>query len=224
MKKLGKLFTSRKGGGEEMRKLRVLCFILGIVSLGLFLSIRNRENTYNEIASKVLRLHVIGNSDSIQDQRLKMEVKKDIEDYLKKNMPDVKDAKEAESYLIEEGEKLKEIGERRIRGRGYEYVITMETREMFFPKKNYEKYEFPAGNYRAVRFVIGEGKGKNWWGILYPNLCLTEGSYEVIEEEQDEKLKAILSEEEYRTILSAKTEDTQVSFRCMEIIQEWLSR
>lgn len=66
-----------------MRKLRVLCFILGIVSLGLFLSIRNRENTYNEIASKVLRLHVIGNSDSIQDQRLKMEVKKDIEDYLK---------------------------------------------------------------------------------------------------------------------------------------------
>ena len=70
----------------------------------------------------------------------------------------------------------------------------------------------------------GEGKGKNWWGILYPNLCLTEGSYEVIEEEQDEKLKAILSEEEYRTILSAKTEDTQVSFRCLEIIQEWLSR
>lgn len=224
MKKLGKLFTSMKDGGDEMRRTRVLCFILGVVSLGLFCSISDKENTYNKIASKVLRLHVIGNSDSIEDQRLKMEIKRDIEGYLKENMPDVRDVKEAESYLIEEEDKLKEIGERRIRDRGYEYAITMETREMFFPKKIYEKYEFPAGNYRAVRFVIGEGEGKNWWGILYPNLCLTEGSYEVIEEEQDEKLKAILSEEEYRTILFAKTEETQVSFRCLEIIQEWLGR
>jgi stage II sporulation protein R len=70
-----------------------------------------------------------------------------------------------------------------------------------FPEKNYGDYVFPEGNYRALRIVLGEGNGQNWWCVMYPNMCFSGSVYETVTEDADEALKEVLSEEEYRRII-----------------------
>ena len=97
-----------------------------------------------------------------------------------------------------------------VREAGYGYEVHAAIEETDFPSKTYGKFTFPAGKYEALRVVIGEGAGHNWWCVMYPNMCFEGSMYEVVDESAGEELKKVLSKEEYRAVL----EEENYEVRC----------
>ena len=95
---------------------------------------------------------------------------------------------------------LKEIAEKKIRQEGYDYPVTVSLGTTYFPVKEYGDMAFPAGDYEALRVQIGKSKGRNWWCVVYPSLCLVDGVYQTVPENSKDKLKQVLSTSEYRVL------------------------
>lgn len=124
----------------------------------------------------VLRLHVIANSDSPTDQALKLEVKDRIVTRMGEEFIDVKNAEEARSIALNQKDEIKELAEAVVASRGYDYPVAVYIGEFDFPTKSYGNVVLPQGRYEAVRVVLGEGAGKNWWCVLFPPLCMVSSS------------------------------------------------
>jgi stage II sporulation protein R len=95
-----------------------------------------------------------------------------------------------------------------------------------FPAKQYSNIVLPAGEYKALRILIGEAKGKNWWCVMFPPLCFVDENNGVIDKETDEKLRSVLTEEEYNLIAEdniEKTKDVKMKFKIVEIIEALVS-
>ena len=115
----------------------------------------------SELADKLTRLHVLANSDSPEDQTLKLQVR-----------DAVLVASEGEPVLNEQLlQKLERAAQTEVIRRGYGYPVTVTRERCYFDTRVYETFSLPAGYYDAVRVVIGEGAGKNWWCVIYPPLC-----------------------------------------------------
>jgi stage II sporulation protein R len=153
------------------------------------------------IADKVLRFHVIANSDSEEDQNIKYEVRDAVGSYMKELLDGAVNEAECEEIVTLNVAEIKEHAEDTVINAGADYGVTVELADVDFPEKNYGDYVFPEGNYRALRIVLGEGNGQNWWCVMYPNMCFSGSVYETVTEDADEALKEVLSEEEYRRII-----------------------
>lgn len=165
------------------------------------------------MAQEILRFHVIANSDSEEDQTLKMKVKEGVVSYVS-TLTQVGDDLESTKYIISlYMEEIKKEAQRIIEQEGYSYEVEVELTESYFPVKSYGEAVFPAGVYQALKIEIGEAEGKNWWCVLYPNLCFVDSAYGVLEEDQKEMLKEVLTEEEYESIFQADSEDIKISFK-----------
>lgn len=125
-----------------------------------------------ELPDRLFRLHILANSDSEEDQELKYALR----DYLLEDMEETfTGCVSAEDAKQRAKEKLPEITEkarRFISDSGYDYKITASVENIFFTTRRYGNTVVPAGNYDALRIVIGEGEGKNWWCVMFPPLCL----------------------------------------------------
>ena len=120
-----------------------------------------------------LRLHVLANSDSPEDQAVKLEVR----DAILEAAADVAPAtgvQDAERLVMERGAQLQAAVERVLRERGFSYGVQLYLGKSDFPDKTYGGVTYPAGEYEALRVVLGEGKGQNWWCVIYPPLCLAD--------------------------------------------------
>lgn len=165
------------------------------------------------MAQEILRFHVIANSDSEEDQTLKMKVKEGVVSYVS-TLTQVGDDLESTKYIISlYMEEIKKEAQRIIEQEGYSYEVEVELTESYFPVKSYGEAVFPAGVYQALKIEIGEAEGKNWWCVLYPNLCFVDSAYGVLEEDQKKMLKEVLTEEEYESIFQADSEDIKISFK-----------
>ena len=121
--------------------------------------------------SKALRLHVIANSDSDEDQRIKLLVR----DAVLECMGGCEGAatpKEARELLLSKGELLQEAADRVLLEEGADYGASLISGRFDFPEKTYAGNTYPAGEYEALRIVLGEGEGQNWWCVMFPPLCL----------------------------------------------------
>ena len=154
-----------------------------------------------EIAEKVLRFHVLANSDSAEDQNLKLKVRDAVGVYLGQKLQDVDNLSECEKVVDDNLDGIVSVAREVILKEGYQYPVTANVVETSFPVKTYGAYTFPAGDYEALRVVIGAGEGHNWWCVLYPNMCFSGSMYEVTGEEAEQKLREVLDEEEYEQIL-----------------------
>lgn len=152
------------------------------------------------LAQEVLRFHILANSDSEEDQALKMDVKEQVLAFLKNSMPDGMDVEETEEWMRRNTDKLEETGKKTILLAGKDYPVSAAVTTCYFPEKTYGDVTFPAGNYKALRIEIGAAKGHNWWCVLYPNLCFTDATNAVVPEEGKEELKNVLTEEEYSKV------------------------
>ena len=117
--------------------------------------------TQRELAEKITRLHVLANSDTSEDQLLKLKVRDAV-------------LRVAEQYEGIDAAVLNEMeanAQRVVADEGYDYPVTVSRGEYYFDTRVYETFALPAGKYDAVRVVIGEGAGKNWWCVVYPQLC-----------------------------------------------------
>ncbi len=130
------------------------------------------EESYNDITATVFRLHILANSDSEDDQQLKLKVRDAVLAETSCIFEDCGSADEsaeaAEKYLVE----IKDIAERTIEANGYDYPVKCEVTDMDFDDRVYGTITMPAGHYKTLRITIGEAKGKNWWCVMFPPLCL----------------------------------------------------
>ncbi|MBE7011763.1 MAG: stage II sporulation protein R [Ruminococcaceae bacterium] len=192
-------------------------FKAGIVIFGIILVfsiITYAKNTQKNIADSVLRLHVIANSNSKDDQELKLKVRDRLlsegMNFFNKNMS----LEDTKKYIIENNDEIRKIAEDEIRRNGYDYKVEIMVGEFAFPAKYYESIMLPSGKYDAVRVIIGEGKGENWWCVMYPPMCALDG---ITVKNGKNQLKKSLSGEEYR-LISKKNPPTEIRFKIVDFI------
>lgn len=127
--------------------------------------------TQSELADRVVRLHVLANSDSKEDQALKLKVRDAILERTAETVRGVEDREEAEQRLTAVLPELEETASAVIADAGYAYGVRVELAETAFPTKEYEGFALPAGEYLALRVLIGAAEGQNWWCVVFPPLC-----------------------------------------------------
>ena len=197
---------SRKGVFMDWIKKAVAVFLL--VGLAFCMEqgkeqIQERD-MQQEIADKVLRFHVRANSDSKEDQALKLRVRDAVGVLMKEKLKDAASLEDCKRITGQELGEIVDKAEDVIRESGYTYAVEASVSAVDFPDKTYGAYTFPAGRYDALEVVIGNGAGHNWWCVLYPNMCFAGSTYEVVEEQAKEKLQRTLTNEEYQSLMEKK--------------------
>lgn len=132
--------------------------------------------TQETVAEKVVRLHVLANSDSQEDQALKLRVRDKVLERATALLEASADRKEAEGLLRGDLLEIERIAAEEIAAAGYDYSVTAQLTNTDFPTREYDGFSLPAGNYLALRVVIGEGQGQNWWCVVFPPLCTAAAS------------------------------------------------
>ncbi|MGD8190366.1 stage II sporulation protein R [Brevibacillus ginsengisoli] len=128
------------------------------------------------IPQESIRLRIIANSDSFQDQWLKRKVRDAIVDQMNVWVKDLHSYDEAHAYVATKVPELQKVVDHTISQYGFTYKADVDFGEVPFPTKLYGSYVYPAGNYEALRVRIGEAKGQNWWCVLFPPLCFIDMS------------------------------------------------
>lgn len=130
----------------------------------------NREQA--ALADSIIRLHVIANSDSHADQELKYQVRDRILTEAAALYQPGDDLQQVRKSMEDNLTLLAEAGREVVEEQGYDYPVSASLERTWFPTKKYTDFALPAGNYTALRIVVGEGKGENWWCVAFPPLCL----------------------------------------------------
>ncbi len=171
------------------------------------------EAVTKNVSDKIIRLHVIANSDSEIDQNVKLSVR----DAILKEMNEEQKGKDITFLSVEENEeKLISAAENVLKENGCTYGCTLETGRFSFPVKSYENITLPAGKYDAVRVVLGDGKGQNWWCVMFPPLCFSDGTKGSLTEENEETLKQMVGEDSYVAI-SDEVITLKPAFKAVEL-------
>ena len=175
----------------------------------------------NSIANSVFRLHVIANSDSEEDQNLKLKVRDELLSYMNIISKDSKTKEEAMKIADEHKEEFIQIAERTIKENGYDYTVNIQIGKADFPTKYYGDISLPEGEYDALKVQIGEAKGKNWWCVMFPPLCFVDVSTGIVPDNSKQELKQSLNDEEYDLI--SKTDENEIAFKfkIVELFQNW---
>lgn len=167
------------------------------------------------LAEKVIRLHVIANSDTPEDQALKLQVRDRILEEAALCLDPQGGVDGAEEDLRASLERLSAAGQEVVAAEGLDYQVTASLEETWFPTKQYTDFALPAGNYTALRIVIGQGGGQNWWCVVFPPLCL--GS--VTETVEETAYAGGFSQEEV-SLITGESEGYVVKFKAMELWEE----
>lgn len=208
------------------RRFVILCIsiLIGLTVTYVFGSEPKAGEMQQEIAQKVLRFHVLANSDSEEDQCLKLKVKEAVVEYLSPYLDkDNLTLEEAKKCVEEQKKNVIAVAENIISENGYHYSVTAELTKDYFPVKSYGDVTLPAGEYEAFRIKIGEAKGKNWWCILYPPLCFVDVSYGFVPEESKETLHSLLEEDAYQLVVNGglAEDNVEVRFKLGEILRSF---
>ncbi|MCI9062605.1 MAG: stage II sporulation protein R [Romboutsia sp.] len=199
-----------------------LIAIISVMTISISGEVKKISTASEDYKDKLIRFHVIANSDSDEDQNLKLKVRDAIIDYLQPKLLESESIEESESIIKKEYSELEKISKNIILENGYNYDIQVGIDYSEFPTKQYSNVILPAGEYKALRIIIGEGKGKNWWCVMFPPLCFVDEQKGIIDKDTDDKLREVLTEEEYE-LISQKTSKqmnrVQIKFKIAEIIQ-----
>lgn len=177
------------------------------------------SNVSEGLAEDIFRLHILANSDSEEDQALKLKVRDAVLEYMKTLTADISDKQAVIELSKKHSDDFKKIAEQIIQENGYDYSVTIEIGNFYFPTKYYGNISLPAGNYDALKIEIGQAKGQNWWCSLFPPLCFVSVSSGVVDEEGEEYLKENLSDEEF-AIVSGSSSEVEFKFKIIEMINK----
>ena len=175
-----------------------------------------------QLADRVIRFHVIANSDTPEDQALKLQVRDAVLSATEEFYPQEATLEEARDALSDHLGELARTGQETVEAAGYDYPVTASlVHNYWFPTKTYTDFALPAGQYTALRIEIGEGAGQNWWCVVFPPLCL--GS--VTETVEETAADAGLTEGQV-SLITGEDEGYVVKFRAIELLEEfkgWLA-
>jgi stage II sporulation protein R len=168
----------------------------------------------SEIYSNVLRLHVIANSDSEDDQNLKLLVRDAVLAEAQILLCDVYDRAKAEETVMQNIDILRSVAEKTVLDNGYDYPVAIELGKEEYPTKNYESCSFPAGEYTSLRILIGEAAGQNWWCVLFPPLCLSAAT------DADAFASVGITDNQYQIITDSESTKYKIRFKILESFSE----
>lgn len=206
-----------------LKKSNLSKFFIIFLLLAIFILLS--ANSYvnavsSNIADGVFRLHVIANSDSVEDQNLKYKVRDALLDYMNSICSDVSSKEDAMNIASEHLEDFKAIAENVIYENNYTYPVSVEIGKYDFPTKNYGDVSIPAGIYDALRVKIGKASGKNWWCVMFPPLCFVDVSSGIVPNESKELLQENMSTEEYDLLTnSSNNSDLNFKFKIVELFE-----
>lgn len=188
--------------------LLLITVLIGFLSITL---IHLRKNsvyaaTQQELASHVVRFHVLAESDSEEDQRLKLLVKTAVLEYMEQPLARASSAEEALALLNTYTDDILRVAYDVLAEEGSTLSVKAGTELVYFPEKTYGDLTFPEGYYTAYRILLGSGSGQNWWCVLYPPLCFIDVTHCVVPEDSKEEIRSFLSEEEYALIVSEQSD------------------
>lgn len=152
-----------------MKKIAKLLFtsILLLAILWVADVIRDRQTLSNDL----IRLHVVANSDSEEDQAVKLLVRDAVTEYLQTNMTDVSDTQQALDFLQRHIPQLTELANQTLADAGSDDRAEITLTQEEFPTRQYDTFSLPAGVYESLRIRIGDAQGQNWWCVVFPSLC-----------------------------------------------------
>ena len=168
-----------------------------------------------EIYDSVIRLHVLANSDSDEDQSLKLLVRDAVLAEAQALLKDTKTREEARALLSENLDAIERAARDCVAQNGSDYDVSVFLGDEEYPTRVYENLAFPSGEYLSLRVMIGEGAGQNWWCVLFPPLCLSAATTKASAEEVF--LSAGLSEEQYRIITDSDNTKYKLRFKILEM-------
>ncbi|MED0716757.1 stage II sporulation protein R [Aeribacillus composti] len=149
-----------------------------------------KQNETVIIPDEAIRLRILANSDSPEDQALKRNVRNAVNEAINQWVQDLTSIEEARKIIRAKIPEIKDIVQIVLKQENSSQSFTVEFKKIQFPTKLYGNFLYPAGNYEAILITLGEGKGANWWCVLFPPLCFVDfSSGEAIQqdEEKDEK-------------------------------------
>ncbi len=176
--------------------LTVELAVLAAFIITCVISTMSFASACDDIRNSVLRMHVVANSDSEEDQCLKLKVRDAVLEAGKEYFDNSESAAQAEEKLIPVKDELEKVAQKVVEENGYDYDVKVNIGNAYFPTKTYDgEVTLPAGEYEAVNVIIGSGQGHNWWCVMFPPMCLPAA-------ESDTELDEVLSEREYEIVKS----------------------
>lgn len=210
-------------------KSRLSVFLLTfsvLIALSLPVSALFPSLSEAKLYSSVIRLHILANSDSAEDQQLKLSVRDEVLNTVSDILRNAESKSEAEEVLKQNIELIKQSAEKVIVSSGYSYSVSVTLTEEQYPTRTYENVTLPAGEYTSLRILIGEAEGQNWWCVLFPKLCITAetevGGAAVIDETEEELVRAGLTPDQIR-LITGNSPDVKIKFRILEYFGVYLS-
>ena len=197
---------------------RIEVSILAAILFSLVLSMCTINTECREIRSSILRLHVLANSDSTEDQELKLKVRDRLLEMSETTYSQAKTKQDAVQATQASLDMLRNEAANVIQSNGYSYPVSVSLETCYFNTRTYGNITLPAGNYQALRVVIGKGQGHNWWCVMLPPLCVSAAS------ETEAELKDVLSREQLELV---EGDGYEIKFKCVEMYEElkqYLSR
>jgi stage II sporulation protein R len=201
-----------KSAARKITRLEVSILLAMVIafSASLFQFGKGCEN----VRENVLRLHVIANSDSDSDQRLKLLVRDTVLLKGSSVFDGSVNVENARQIIVPNTELLEKAALDVVRQNGFDYGVTVTVGKEFFETRTYGGITFPAGTYEAVKVVIGAGKGHNWWCVMFPPMCLPAAT--------DESVYAYLNKDGVAVVSSSPK--YEIRFKAIEIIEKAKSR
>ena len=197
-------------------RFSVAIVILLVILMALsFLPVHGEQKVYDT----VVRLHVLANSDSEEDQALKLKVRDAV---LEATAPLVKGCTtqaEAIEILNAHLSDLETAARGALETEGRSDAVTVLLGEETYPTRTYESCAFPAGRYVSLRVCIGAAEGQNWWCCLFPPLCLSAATAK--EDNEDAFLQVGLTKEQYGIITETENTQYKVRFKILEVLEDW---
>ncbi len=192
-----------------MKKFK-LAVAFGLIFAILFGCYQSFAAECNDISDRVLRLHILANSDTDADQELKLAVRDRILEETSGIFNIQGDLRAAEQNALDNLEFIRQVAQDEVNARGYDYTVQAELTNMLFDTRTYGEITMPSGNYDAVRITIGKAEGHNWWCVLYPPLCIPAA-------QPKEELSDVLTESEMKVVQS--NPKYEVRFAIVEFFQ-----
>ena len=209
---------------KKFKRLKIGKIFVILILLSLFIlisAISYVDAVSNNIADSVFRLHVIANSNSKEDQELKLKVRDELLSYMNIISKDSTSKQEAMQIANEHKEEFTQIAEKVIKENGYNYTVNVQIGKADFPTKYYGDITLPAGTYDALKVQIGEAKGQNWWCVMFPPLCFVDVSTGIVPDNSKQELKQSLDNEEYDLISKTDNNEIPFKFKIVELFQNW---
>ena len=153
------------------RKLIDIALALGLTA-SIILSMSGFSASCRDMYENIIRIRIIANSDSEEDQNLKLKVRDAVLENTKLLFEDADSYSEAVTIAQNNLEFIRLVAEKEIRAEGFDYSVSLALKDEYFDTREYDNFTLPAGVYETLVFTIGEGEGQNWWCVLFPQVCV----------------------------------------------------